>query len=223
MKNRSKKNLLNIIVLAAISFFVVSNFAPSFSMSSKDLLEDFGYEKIDNYVDINYYYFFSIYKTFDNTKSHSNEENIVRYNFMIMHCYSVILYEEETTGGMSDPFQGLVSASEKPSAIRSVIDVIVSFFSVFLVFFYIYFCYKNFRYIGKEKNRYPLYASFLGFVIIIGFYIAVIRLLAFFNPYFPNYIKLAYGFYCMIISSILFLVTYILQNYVDFNKEELNE
>ncbi len=200
MKNKDKKNLLTLIAILAVAFSIAQFFFPVYSFSTYDYNEEYKTNwKKENYI------FFSRFIHYD---SNDKVDSIISYPFYIesssKYQYNINLDKDENFS--------LRSGKALPT-----LFVIISVISLYFMFFY--FCYRSFRFCGKEKTRYFLFTAVIMLLFMSFFMIGTYMIL---SQTFQNIflIRLNLSFYYMIISIFLFLLAYILQNrYIDYEED----
>jgi len=195
MKN--KKLLLNLIILLAVAFSIVSLFAPVISYDNSPWYNDYGLKPSE--------YWKHDYGIFYNHDLRGDKSvNVYR----ILH---IIEFKEGKIG---------LSIWDS-SIITNFSFILISGILLFSLFSY--FCYKSIKVDDHKKTRYLFYAG-ISMVATISAFILSLHSTAgsFYNSRFPGEVvfKLGYGFYCMLAASILFFVAYSIQYYfVDFSEE----
>jgi len=218
MKNESKKLILNLVALAAISSSVVSLFAPVTYFDYLDIVKSMGYEKSDFYWTAEIYFLFQDYTIYD----HRNIADDVK----VAHTYYFMYFFKITTAEWANnyfitSYEIVENKGNIPSS-RLLIGMISFVFGgLFLIFLY-YFAYKGVKRCEKEKNKYFLYSSIMALVIVSSFTIAIYYFFSWMDIYnigFIKFLKFSYGFYYMILSAILFFVAYLIQNRIEFSED----
>ncbi len=213
MKEKTKKTVLNIIILMAISFAFVSFFAPISCLDYSDVLEQNGYENPDLYWKTETSMLLSHFSEYDCRNSEKPQE---------FHRYILFKFLKFETGISTGEFTSISDydiSSENDKNLQlsnSLINMARILISFFFFVLFIYFSYKIIKNIENKPDKYILYNAILFiiifvYVIISGIYINYLKDVN--NLGYMDAWYVGYGFYLIIGSIVLFFMAYFLTRY----------
>jgi len=210
MKEKTKKNLLQLIVLAAIASAIVSVVVPIYTLDYSDIWTKQGYEKPDVYGKLEASIIIWHYTAYDNRDPDSPSEF---HDYIIMNIYSFKIGE---------PF-GIISSEHAERVYISKLSSLSNLASMFYIVYevigfslIIFFCIKGIKTLNIKKTKYFLYLSIFIFISSVCFTLGSYYFFGVVdvdNFGYTNFITFGYGFYTGIISIILFLSAFFIQNY----------
>jgi len=211
--NISKKLTFEITILIAVAFLISSSFISNFSFNSSDLSAD---RETHWKIDFSPLIVFGV----EDDSRIIGEVYDPEYEF-----FSILIFIIHTNG-TSKAFDtvGDYSKSLNLPVSGAVFSYILSLLTLILIASLFYFFYKGTIQINLKKTNNFLYVGLILLFLFIFEFFAVYTMISsfdFMNLGFTNYIRFEYGFYLGIISCVLFLLAYFLQDYLlDFPKTE---
>ena len=220
MKNKDKKLMLNLFVLIAIALTIASIFTPSLSSNSLDYYEKGGF----TYNDVGFKWVVDSSIIFSRWTVSIGNITAAKYFIFGFFPYETELWKEVNLEGLQIMSYDLISEDVAPSSNILITGILLIIFTLLISFFYFY--YRGIKNCSRKKTRYFLYDGIIVlFIAIISFFVFNFSLnLIESNKTWlelTDYIKFEYGFYYMIISSVLFFSAFVLQNFfIDYSEDK---
>ena len=220
MKEKNKKNILQILLITAVASFVASQFSPIICFSYSDMMykkEGYTYVSLDwglEYYNLFYHSYYNDYRLIDFEGGIQSN-----HKWFILYLYRIEIEEGERVGLGSDPlwYAKSVPAEEHLSSLF----LLVMFYAFMLISFY--YTFKSLKDFGKKKTKAPLYASMSSSLTLVflsyGTYLQM-NSHDIHNQGRANYLTTGYGFIYEFIAIILLLVVYFLQSKMYFIEEK---
>ena len=211
-KGDNKKFLLNVIVISAVALSIAAIFTPISSFDMLDYYDSKDIQDPESHWSLHSYFFLAHY-TF-NKGSRTAE----RYGIFHVLYYDTPEWGELNSGGNLVAKYGSVPSSNALNVMSFLV------FGALGLFAYFYFCFKSLKVCGKKKTKFFLYSGIIGLAVISSSIISLNFNLNFlYNSSLSDFIRLDYGFYYIVIASVLFIIAYFTQTYlVDFSEEKPN-
>jgi hypothetical protein len=224
MKSKDNKTIINItqiLIILALAFAIAAQFTPFASFSSSDMQEKLGESTpITRDWGLDYYILGS--RLYINDYILGEEalyyEKIFIFNFFIIENndnYLVNYYVVNSDYSYSDAWSSQTYLPALLIVIGSVM-LIASF----------YYGLLSLKQFGSKKTKTSLYAGILNLFIFIMGYVSVKALLIIgdrYNRGWADYIDYHQSFYYFLISAILFICVYFLQNNIIYKDEKKNK
>ncbi len=222
MKNKDKKTILNLVALAAVAFSVATLFTPVASWNLLDIYKDAG---VDNPCEFGLSYWSTEVSTLFIRLKHT-DDNITVYNHLFFAFIPIASegWEQRYIGESKvTNYEFSIDPQVPSSRATTVMSTIV--FGVVLLVLLLYTTLKGFKYCEVKKTKWFFYSGFITISMGIGLLITVFFDINYFDNWphgnYTDYIRLEYGFFYIVISSVLFFTAYIIQNYfIDFSKDK---
>jgi len=212
MRIKNKKTILKIIMLGAIASAIVSLFVPNVTFDYLDVLKKNGNEYPEVYCKIEYS---PLIIHFVGYNYEDGENPIVYDRYKILYG----LIKTESGKGKGIHFSGTtdydITNSDNLLVSKAGFDFLTIVGLIFFLVLFSYFCYKIFRE-DEYNTRYLLYESLLLLVIVIGYPISIYYsyyIIDINNMGFIDSLIFGYGFYLMIVSTVLFFISYLLKKH----------
>ena len=196
----------------AISFAFVSFFVPCISFDYLDVLEKNGYKNPEIYCKIEYSPFIIHFIGYDYRDS---ENPNINHNYRIL--YGLIPTQKGKGNlGFSGTTDYDIAENNKNLLVSGAVFDFLSIIGLilFIVLFF-YFCYNIIR--NQEYNtRYLLYEAILMLTLLIIYPVSLYysyKIIDIKNLGFANSLIIEYGFYMMVVSTILFFTSYLLKKH----------
>ena len=213
--NTSKKIVFDLIIFITIAFAVVSLIIPHYFFNSSDL-----------YDNREYYWKNEISPLLDHTIADDSKiDNDLAYPLYESYSFpgGIVIYMEGAPP-FNQAFDDYSSGGFPLPTSAAQYRFVNLVGTMTLLVLFIYFSYGVVKEYRNKKTRYFLYIGILVLIwFFCDFFIAhiVYSGLEVYNSGLTNFVKFEYGFYLMIVVSVLFFIAYFMQDYLlDFPKTE---
>jgi len=225
IENKTKKNIAQLIIIAAIAFSIAAHFSPIISFDFSDwwqgeIVESDIKEEAPIDWQAEYYYFLRYFnvQSFELDEITGGQSGFTSLN--LFHLIEIRLRDDVNINNDINYYGNSNPYTNNPSLMVVAFSFIPAGFALILLCFY--FGFVSLKNISNKYSKAPLYA---GISFIISLIILVIAVYVWFavldaNRGLSNYFVFGYGLYYSIISAILYFIGFFMQKTIDYTTEE---
>jgi len=217
-KKFTKDNIITILTIVALAFFIVGQFSPvSYYINSEYASQtDPNWDNEAEFKEYHYTLFMYTYVR-DSAFASLGVEPYEAEEVSFFYLFPIVLSQSGQPSGKYN----LSSFTTSPgiSQEKVLIGYIAAIICLIVVLISFYFAIKFFKNIYKD-SRYPLFLGISYLVVIIMIYLSSVILLTGYNPERGKYIHLGYGFYYQLVFVFILFLIYFIQIISKFLKEK---
>ena len=219
MNNKNKKNIMQLILISAIAFFIAGNIFPMIDFSYSEMLEETGGTKSLPYDDfeIKHYFTAHYWSVRDEKFSELTGGPSEMSKWVILHLFVYTSTEGKTSDEVYDYIETESGAGDAQRTV--VVFMGLPLFCLLVVS--VFFAVVSLKNSDKKHSRASLYA---GVCFIIPLIMSVIMINYSFvavlgDGTWVHYLNYNLGFYYTIISITLYFVAFFMQRYIEYPKK----
>jgi len=219
MNNKNKKNIMQLILISAIAFFIAGNTLPMIDFSYSEMLEETGGAKSPLFDDFEVKHYFVAY--YWSVRNEKFSELTGGPNEMSKWVILYLFEYTSTEGKTSDDVYDYIETESDIGGLERTAAVFIGLPLLCLLVSSVFFALVSLKNSDKKYSRASLYAGACCLIPLIMIVIIINYTFATFigGGAWVHYLNYNLGFYYAIISITLYFVAFFMQRYIEYPKK----